>query len=110
MPTINIDPMPQLRQAAKDRISERYDAQAKPHRDAAYARKKQVAAEVMAGGQVPHDFSHEAELRKITVQRLAQIVLAKPDSVGDRELNRQKEMATVDTMSPDQLKKIISGR
>lgn len=110
MPKISLDPMPTLRQAAKDRISQRYDAQAQPHRDAAYARKKQIATEIMAGGQVPHDFSHEAELRKLTVQRLAQIILSKPDSIGDRELNRQKEIAAVDAMSPEQLKTIISGR
>jgi hypothetical protein len=110
MPTINIDPMPTLRQAAKDRISARYDAQAKPHRDAAYARKKQIAADVLDGKSAPTDFAQEATLRKITAQQLAQIIAGKPDSIGLRELARQQEMAAVDAMSPGQLKKIIGGR
>lgn len=110
MPTINIDPMPALRQAAKDRISQRYDAMAQSHRHTAHARKKHIAADVLAGNEAPEDFSQEAELRSLTVHELAQLVASKPDSIGQREIARQKEMAAVDAMSPDQLRAIISGR
>jgi hypothetical protein len=79
-----LDPMPMLRQAAKDRIDEAFNAEATrwAHLEAAHAQKR-----LWAQTKDPQ-LKAEADLRGKTVDALAAEILAKPDELAERELKR----------------------
>ncbi|WP_316214283.1 hypothetical protein [Bradyrhizobium sp. SZCCHNR2032] len=81
---LTLDPMPVLRQAKADEVTMRFNqmAAARTHTDQAYAQKR-AWAEVCDARLQP-----EAELRGMTVLELAAAILAKPDTVAARELQR----------------------
>jgi hypothetical protein len=79
-----LDPMPMLRQAAKDRIDAAFNAEAArwSHLEAAHAQKR-----LWAQTRDPR-LKAEADLRGKTVDELAAEILAKPDELAERELKR----------------------
>ena len=100
---IGTDPTIVMRQTLKDRITTAFNNTATPHLDAAYARKKAVAASIKQGGSVPEDITSEAALSGITVDQLCDKILAKPDHIASRELDRQKKLADVDKLTVEEL-------
>lgn len=94
-----LDPMPALRAVAEAKVN-RYFAElasADAHRDAAHARKKQIAEGVMLHGSnaATPEFAAEAQLRNIAVAALATTIVAKPSAIDARELHRQKVMMAI---------------
>jgi hypothetical protein len=82
--SITVDPMPALRQAAEDSLDVAFNAMAAQaaHLDAAHAQKRQWAAT-----KDPR-LKPEADLRGMTVEDLAALILTKPDELGAREAQR----------------------
>lgn len=111
---ITLDPMPALRAASKARVNLHFDRLAQPHRDAAYATKRAMAAATLASGVAPTALQAEADLRGITVEALASLIMSKPEVVTERELDRQKVMAALDSARTpaelDGISKNLTGR
>lgn len=104
-----IDPMPVLRQAKADEITMRFNklAAGNAHTDAAYAHKRLVAAAVAAGSAPTAELQAEACMRKMTALELARLILAKPNVVAQRELQRQELLARVTVaLTPGELETI----
>lgn len=89
---ISLDPMPAQRARAVSRVNMFFNGLAQPHREAAWARKREIAK---AGAPYPEWFNGEAELRGISAETLAAIVLEKRDPVEDRELRRQRLLVRI---------------
>lgn len=102
---IALDPMPALRLAAAAKVNLHFNALAQSHRDAAHAMKR-AAAE--AGAPFPNWFSAEADLRDVTPEAFATLILSKPDALGARELERQRVLLTLDAAAtPADLTRIV---
>jgi len=102
--------MPAMRSKTEAQVNAWFDEQVQPHRDAAWARKRDVAK---AGAPYPDAFAQEAALRGLTPTALADLVLSKPDSVAAadaRELHRQRVNAAIDAAKmPAELDAILAG-
>lgn len=90
---LKLDPMPALRLDAKAKVNAHFNNLTQPHRDAAYAMKRNAAT---VGAPYPAWFTQEATLRGITPAALASLILSKPDVLSQRELRRQRAMLTLD--------------
>jgi hypothetical protein len=92
-----LDPMPALRDLTTHRVNAHFNdiATGNLHRDQAHALKRDQAAQVAAGGAAPAEFAAEADLRGLTAQALATLVLSKGNSAAQRELDRQKILAKI---------------
>lgn len=98
---LSIDPMPALRAARKDKVNAAFNSTAQSHVAQAHAQKRLWATTNDPALQP------EADLRGITVAELAAIILAKPDTFADRELQRQKIMMRVDAATtPQELERV----
>jgi hypothetical protein len=109
----NPDPMPMLRIAAIARVNEHFNRRAHElaHIDHAHARKRAVAAAVMAGQAIvdDHPFLQEAAMRGINKTDFAQIVANKPDAIAHRELARQRAIHAIEAAAtPAELDAIVS--
>lgn len=95
------DPMPMLRMTAIARVNEHFNRRAGElmHIDHAHARKRHVAAAVMAGEAISedHPFVLEACDRKVNISDFAQMIANKPDAIAHRELHRQRVIAKIDS-------------
>lgn len=82
--SIDLDPMPALRRAAEARIDTFFNAQAAQaaHVDAAHAQKRLWAA------TADPRLKSEADLRGVTIDKLAADILGRPDDVATREIRR----------------------
>lgn len=82
--SIDLDPMPALRQVAAARVDAFFNAQAAQaaHVDAAHAQKRLWAA------TIDPRLKPEADLRGVTIDRLAADILGRPDDVALRETKR----------------------
>jgi hypothetical protein len=103
---LSLDPMPVLRTSAAAKINAHFDRQAMPHREAAWAAKRIIAHVILSNKAVPEyhvgaarAFGREAELRGVSTQSLAYTVLDKPDIAAERELERQKALLKLETLS-----------
>jgi hypothetical protein len=88
-----IDPMPMAREAKKAAVNRSFSAVATQdlHRDLAHMMKAQWAKSDRA------KLKAEADLRGITVNELADLVLTKSaDAIADRELRRQEIMKRIE--------------
>ena len=88
--SIALDPMPALRQAAEDRFDAAFNAMAAQmaHVDAAHAQKRQWAAT-----NDPR-LEPEANVRGMTVEALAALILTKPDELAEREATARRSQAS----------------
>ncbi|ACF01839.1 peptidase M23B [Rhodopseudomonas palustris TIE-1] len=112
MVVLNIDPMPALREAAKQRLDSAFnrEAAAYAHRDAAYAAKRAAAAGVLQG-VVSQQLAAEAALRGVAVEDLARDILSKPDMLEERETRRQAVLAQIRAAATkEQLDAIAPGK
>lgn len=93
--SITLDPTEIVRTDALKRLEEYFAllAVANGHKDLAYARKRQIAGNL---DNVTPDFVQEAILRKLSIEDLAQLVLSKPDTIGEREMQRQLMKASIE--------------
>jgi hypothetical protein len=67
--------------------------------DAIHTRKREIAADVKAGQAAPDAFQQEAELRGVTADDLADLILSKPCPIvaaDERELQRQRILLAVE--------------
>lgn len=85
-----IDPMPTLRQARKDKVNAAFNSLAGSHIAQAHAQKRLWAT------TQDERLRPEADLRGITVAELSALILAKPDTFAERELERQRIMLAID--------------
>lgn len=94
---INLDPLPNLRLAAEDKINQHFNEISKTflHRDKAHASKRAIAESVVNGGASTDEFVEEATLRGLSPLDLAKLILSKPDTLAARELQRQKLMIAI---------------
>lgn len=97
---LTFDPMAILRANAVTAVNKAFndDMLRNAHRDQAHAAKRSTAAAVKAGRVLGDDdpLAAEAKLRSMTVDQFADVILSKPDSSGQRELERQRHLLAVD--------------
>lgn len=99
-----IDPMPAKRQARKDKVNAAFNALAASHVAQAHAAKRRWAE------TLDERLKPEADLRGITLEELAALILSKPDVFAERELERQKIMMAIEaTQTPDELDNLSVG-
>lgn len=109
---IKVDPLGPRRQAVADIVNGYFDefARRAVHREAAWKRKREIALAVKNGDEPPTTFQQEAELRKIDVGQLADLILSKSNVINDidtKELRRQQILHEIEAcMSLDELTKI----
>src|SRR5690349_16981201 len=87
---MNLDYKSDRRAALKAEVNAAFDATARSHVALAHAQKR-AWAEAQDARLKP-----EADLRGISVAELAALILSKPDSVAERELQRQRIMMNID--------------
>lgn len=100
---ITINPMPGLKAAKIIRVNENFNniALGSLNREQAHAQKR-----VWAGTNDTR-LKPEADLRGISVDALAEIILSKPDTATDRELHRQTIMLRIEAaQTPEELNAI----
>lgn len=108
---LDINPMPALREDAKAKVTRWFnrEAAAMAHQDAAYAAKRSAAARLFAG-EPSDQLSAEATLRGMSAEDLARDILAKPDTVAEREARRQVVLAAIrSAATPQQLKQVMAS-
>jgi hypothetical protein len=106
--------MPMLRIAAVARINEHFNRRSHElsHIEHAHARKRHLAAAVMAGEKISddHPFAQEAALRGVNVSDFAQTIANKPDTISHRELHRQQVLMKIESApTPAELDIITSN-
>jgi hypothetical protein len=108
---LDFDPLPALRARVKDQINQNYNTVGanNSHLDLAYARKKKVAAEIKAGSEAPDDIVQEAQLRNVSVEVLVESILSKPDTIGLREIDRQRRLAKVEVAGIEELQQMVGS-
>ena len=95
------NPIEPERQRATADVNQHFNALVEPHRDAVHRIKRDFARAVLAG-EPRLDlrvFEAEAALHDLTVAELAEIVLAQPDTLMQREVERQRIMRAIDYAS-----------
>jgi hypothetical protein len=103
--TITFDPMPVLREAIKQRVSAAFDelAARSVHVDQAHAQKREWAK-----ARDPR-LQAEADLRGMTLDDLAALILTKPDELAAREALRVAIMVKIDkATTPAELEAITA--
>ncbi|WP_370095748.1 hypothetical protein [Bradyrhizobium yuanmingense] len=103
--------MPVLRLAARDKIDLHLSEQAqhRAHRELAHAAKR-VAAQQLLAGEPNTDLDFEASLRGITPLELAQVIVSKPNTLMQRENQRQAAFAEIAAATlPAQLDAIVEA-
>jgi hypothetical protein len=111
MVKITLDPMPQVRLVAKDRINQQFATKFQDsYRHVVHARKREIAALVKAGQEPTAEFIMEANIRMLTVQEFADIILSKISDLDKAELERQRLLSMIDSASTiEELKTIVGG-
>ncbi|WP_027578495.1 hypothetical protein [Bradyrhizobium sp. Ai1a-2] len=104
MVVINIDPMPAIRAAKKEAVNANFNAANASHVEQAHMQKR-----LWAQAQ-DQRLKPEADLRGITVADLAAIILAKPDTFAERELQRQKIMLQIEAATTPAELDAVNGR
>lgn len=100
---LTIDPLPMAKASRKTKVNAAFNITATPHLDAAYAQKRLWAE---------HDVSKletEAQMRGMTAEALAEVILSKPDTIAERELQRQRIMKRIDEATSLQELENVSG-
>lgn len=109
---IVLDHTEQLRAGAEKAIESFFNREAAAHvqKDMEYRRKKEVSADVMAGGEAPAEFAEEAGLMGISVADLAAMIQAKPDTIMDRAIRRRRAvLAARNATSVDELNGLMAA-
>ena len=100
-----LDPMPLLRQAKKDRVNAGFNdvAASAAHVEQAHAQKREWAS-----ARDPR-LQAEADLRGMTLDELAALILTKPDELAAREALRIAIMVKIDkATTPAELEAITA--
>jgi aminopeptidase N len=94
---IAIDDMPKRRANAVAEVNRVFNELAlqNAHRDQAHDRKREIASQI-ANVTPPEAFAVEAEMRGISVEDLAALILSKFDARDMRELERQKLLSRIE--------------
>jgi hypothetical protein len=103
--SVIIDPMPALREAKKERVNAAFNdwAASTAHLDQAHAQKREWAS-----ARDPR-LQAEAELRGMTLDELAALILSKPDNLAAREAKRIAIMVKIDrATTPAELEAITA--
>jgi hypothetical protein len=101
----NFDPMPVLREAKKDRVNAAFNdwAASTAHVDHAHAQKREWAS-----ARDPR-LQAEADLRGMSLDDLAALILSKPDELAAREAQRVAIMVKIDqATTPAELEAITA--
>lgn len=95
---INLKPIPNEKQLLNDEINATFHSFAAKnlHREQAWKRKREVAKAFLTNETTAPSLLSEAQLRGITGEALARLVLSKPDPIDDRELKRQTFLLAVE--------------
>lgn len=92
-----VNALPQAKQTAVGKVNTRFAWLVDPHRDEVHRRKREVATSILSGaGEIPEFFSAEAELRGLTPNTFATVIMSKPNTTDVRELMRQKALFNID--------------
>lgn len=111
---LTLDPMPALRKAAAEKINDHYLGRLGGGLPwtTAHRRKADQARAALTGDIAP-TFAAEAELRGMTVEDFAQLVLrkaAKDDGWDATELERQRALLAVEAaQTPGEIDGIVKG-
>jgi hypothetical protein len=103
--SVIIDPMPALREAKKERVNAAFNdwAASTAHVDQAHAQKREWAS-----ARDPR-LQAEADLRGMTLEQLAALILSKPDELAAREAKRVAIMVKIDqAATPAELETITA--
>jgi hypothetical protein len=103
--SVTIDPMPVLREAKKERVNAAFNdwAASTAHVDQAHAQKREWAS-----ARDPR-LQAEADLRGMTLDQLAALILSKPDELAAREAKRIAVMLKIDrATTPAELEAITA--
>jgi hypothetical protein len=103
--SVIIDPMPVLREAKKERVNAAFNdwAASTAHVDQAHAQKREWAS-----ARDPR-LQSEADLRGMTLDDLAALILSKPDDLAAREAKRIAIMVKIDrATTPAELEAITA--
>jgi hypothetical protein len=103
--SVTIDPMPALREAKKERVNAAFNewAASTAHVDQAHAQKREWAK-----ARDPR-LQAEADLRGMTLDDLAALILSKPDELAAREAKRIAIMVKIDkATTPAELEAITA--
>ncbi len=99
---LNLDPMPALKAERKLRVNDAFGKIGNQHLDQAYAQKREWAK------SLDDRLLPEAELRGVSVEKLAELILSKPDTVAVREEKRQRILAKIEkAKTPAELESIF---
>lgn len=114
MKTVNLNPLPRMRDRAVSQINSRYshlyltDA----HRRLAHTKKAEQARDALSGDIAP-TFAAEADLRGMSIADFAHLVLAKAaadDGWDHVELERQRALLAIDAaQTPAEIDDIVKG-
>jgi hypothetical protein len=98
---ISVSLMPQARADAVALVNQQFNeiATRQIQRDAAHSAKRVVAAAVLSGAEAPAEFTAEANLRGVDVSVLAADIAAKPNDAAIRELDRQRKIHAIESVS-----------
>ena len=103
---ININPMEQVIKRAELRIN--FFKAAKPQ-DLAHDVKRQMAADVVAGKDIPASFERAATIESMTPLQLALTIMSKTDTFMDIENYRRELIVKVRAAkTPEEVKAILS--
>lgn len=107
---MKIDPLPPWRRQAVENLNRHFNERAvtNAHLDQAYARKRAIAADVIAGKPAPSNFESEAKLRQMSTTDLARLILSKPDTIAEREMERQTQKHAIETASAAELRAMLN--
>jgi hypothetical protein len=101
----SFDPMPVLRQAKKDRVNAAFNdvAARSAHVEQAHAQKREWAS-----ARDPR-LRAEADLRGMTLDEFAALILTKPDELAEREARRVAIMVKIDKATTPAELEVISA-
>lgn len=98
---IKLSPLPERRKQAIARINAHFAALAAAnlHREQDWARKREIAALVKANGSeaATPEFAAEANLRDMSVEQFAELIMSKSNPVDQRAWQRQQIVRAAET-------------
>lgn len=111
---VTLDPLPDRKTAAIAAVNQYFAGVAAnaSMQEAAWVRKREVACAIREGESDGMAIAKEAQLRGLTIEAFADLILSKPDpaQIADaRELRRQTALLEIDTAkTPAELDAIIA--
>lgn len=93
-----VDPVKAVRESTKEKVNTFFTrlATTDVHRDQVYMAKRVAAQNVLAGGTAYPEWNTEAELRNMSLEDFAKLILSKDNAMNERELWRQRIMMSIE--------------